>query len=71
MGLLKSLRSAIHKKRNFSRKQRGGDEIAGDTTSLFASNADTIGGKRKRRRRTARRRSKSSASRYGCGVTER
>ena len=61
MGLLKSLRSVVHKKRNFSRKQRGGNEIPGHTTSLFASNAETIGGKRKRRRRrTARRRSKSS-----------
>jgi len=61
MGLLKSLRSAIHKKRNFSRKQRGGNEIAGHTASLFASNAATLGGKRKRRRRrTARRRTKSS-----------
>lgn len=61
MGLLKSLRSAVHKKRNFSRKQRGGNEIAGHSDSNLVLAATTLGGKRKRRRRrTARRRSKSS-----------
>ncbi len=57
MGLLKSLRSAIHKKRNFSRKQRGGnDGYVGHSDSNLVLAATTLGGKRKRRRRrTARR----------------
>ena len=62
MGLLKSLRRAVHKKRSFSRKQRGGDDgPVGHSPSTVAANATIVGGKRKRRRRrTARRRAPAS-----------
>tara|TARA_B100000085_G_scaffold278637_1_gene300734 strand:+ start:3701 stop:3916 length:216 start_codon:yes stop_codon:yes gene_type:complete len=69
MGLLKSLRRSLHKKRTLKLKMKGGGGCGGGnqqadafTGSTFASNAHPLYGGR-RRRRTGRRRSRGGSRR--------
>ena len=66
MGLLKSLRSAIHKKRTFKLKMKGGSGCGGHTggsttPQAFGGSAATVGGGR-RRKRTGRRRRRTGVA---------
>lgn len=67
MGLLKSLRRSLHKKRTFKLKMKGGSGCGGYSggsaqPEAFGGSAGIVGGGR-RRRRTGRRRSRSGSRR--------
>ena len=69
MGLLKSLRRSLHKKRTFKLKMKGGDGCGDGNQqadaligSTLAGNASPLSGGR-RRRRTGRRRSRGGSRR--------
>jgi hypothetical protein len=67
MGLLKSLRSSLHKKRTLKLRMKGGSGCGGHTggstiSESFGGSAATVGGGR-RRRRTGRRRRRTGSRR--------
>lgn len=63
MRLLKSLRRALHKKRTFKLKMKGGGGD-GNSDNQLEHASSFVGGRR--RRRTGRRRTRTGRSREGC-----